>query len=168
VIFEPKDVFTKLEFDKVLLLLEKHCLTEMTAELVRDLQPVQDFQILDSLLKETRDMKLALEKNDRFPIATFEEIRPDLKLLDIEGYTLTAESFKQIVTVLYVVRDIFKYFSGQRKEIYPKLYDIIRTLHFDENLIKAINTVFDDKGEIRPDASPELVKIRKATLNFVK
>jgi DNA mismatch repair protein MutS2 len=167
-IFEPKDVFTKLEFDKVLQLLEKHCLTEMTAELVRDLQPVHDFKILDILLKETRDMKLALEKNDRFPIQTFSEIRPDLKLLEIEGYTLTSESFKQIVTVLYVVRDIFKYFSGQRKEIYPKLFDVIRPLHFDENLIKAINTVFDDKGEIRPDASPELIRIRKDTSNKLR
>jgi DNA mismatch repair protein MutS2 len=163
--FEPKDVFTKLEFDKVLQLLEKHCLTEITAALVRELKPVTDFHTLDLLLKETRDMKLALEKNDRFPIATFAEIRDDLKLLSIEGYTLTADSFKQIVTVLYLVRDIFKYFSGQRKEIYPKLFDIIRALHFDENLIKAINTVFDDKGEIRPDASPELVRIRRETSN---
>ncbi|MEO6758552.1 MAG: endonuclease MutS2, partial [Saprospiraceae bacterium] len=104
----------------------------------------------------------ALEKNDRFPIAAYVDIRADLKLLDIPGYTLLAESFQGILRILFILRDVFKYFAGgAKKEIYPRLYDLIRPLTFDEDLIKAITTVFDDKGEIRPDASPELMRIRR-------
>ncbi|HOY04265.1 MAG TPA: Smr/MutS family protein [Saprospiraceae bacterium] len=160
--FEPKDVFKKLEFDKVLDLLEKEALTPMGGEVLRHISPETDFAVIDRGLREVREFKLALEKNDRFPIEAFPDISSDLKLLDIEGYTLQAESFQGVLRVLFVTRDIFKFFSGgAKKEIYPKLYDHIRELSYDEGLAKAIAAVFDDKGEIRPDASPELMRIRK-------
>jgi DNA mismatch repair protein MutS2 len=160
--FEPKDVFRKLEFDKVLDLLEKEALTPMAAAHLQRIAPGTDFQKIDLELRETRDFKLALEKNDRFPLAAFPDVSPDLKLLEIEGYTLQAESFQGILRILFLVRDIFKFFAGgAKKEIYPKLYDITRPLSYDEGLAKAITTVFDDKGDIRPDASPELMRIRR-------
>ena len=160
--FEPKDVFRKLEFDKILDLLEKEALTPMAAEVLRDISPNTSFAEIDLALRETRDFKLALEKNDRFPMESFPDIRPDLKMLEIEGYTLQAESFQGILRILFLMRDVFKFFAtGPKKEIYPKLYDITRPLSYDEGLIKAIAAVFDDKGEIRPDASPELMRIRR-------
>ena len=161
-VFEPKDVFQKLEFDKVLELLEKEAFTPLAAEELRTIQPGTSFATIDQQLREVREFKLALEKNDRFPLASYQDIRPDLKLLDIDGYTLQTESFQGILRVLFMMRDVFRYFAGgAKKEIYPKLYDVIRALTFDESLIKAITAVFDDKGEIRPDASPELMRIRR-------
>lgn len=160
--FEPKDVFRKLEFDKVLDLLEKEALTPMAAEELRAIAPSTDFKAIDLQLREVREFKLALENNDRFPLAAFPDIRPALKMLDIEGYTLQAESFQGILRILFSLRDIFKFFAGgAKKEIYPKLYDITRPLSYDEGLIKAITAVFDEKGDIRPDASPELMRIRR-------
>ncbi len=163
-LFEPRDVVQKLEFDKVLDLLEKEALTPMAAERLRALTPGLDFHELDLRLRETREFKLALEKNDRIPIAAFQDIRADLRLLEVDGYTLQAESFQAILRILLVMRDMFRFFGGgAKKEIYPKLYDIMRPLSFDEGLIKAILAVFDDKGDIRPDASAELQRIRRET-----
>jgi DNA mismatch repair protein MutS2 len=160
--FEPKDVYRKLEFDKVIDLLEKEAHTVMAAEELRNLEPSIRFDEIDLQLREVREYKMALEKNDRFPLETFYDVRPDLRMLEIEGYTLQMESFQQILRILMMMRDIFKYFgSGPKKDIYPKLYDIIRPLSFDDGLIKAIMAVFDEKGEIRPDASPELMRIRR-------
>ncbi|MBL7828647.1 MAG: Smr/MutS family protein [Saprospiraceae bacterium] len=168
-IFEPKDVQAKLEFDKVIDLLEKEALTPMAAERVRALRPDIDFKKIDLELRETRDYKLALEKNDRFPLQSFPDIRPELRMLEIEGYTLQMESFQGILRILTIVRDIFKYFgAGPKKDIYPKLFDLIRPLSFDEGLIKAINSVFDEKGDLRPDASPDLMRIRKETLQKIR
>jgi DNA mismatch repair protein MutS2 len=160
--FEPKDVFRKLEFDKVLDLLEKEALTPMAAEQLRQVAPSTDFVAIDLQLREAREFKLALEKNDRFPLEAFPDILPDLKMLEVAGFTLQAEPFQGILRVLVVARDIFKFFAtGVKKEIYPKLYDIARAHSYDEGLAKAINAVFDEKGEIRPDASPELQRIRR-------
>jgi DNA mismatch repair protein MutS2 len=168
-IFEPKDVVRKLEFDKILDLLIKEAITPLAVERIEGLLPTTNFEKIDLALRETRDFKLALEKNDRFPLQSFADIRPDLRMLEIDGYTLQTESFQGILRILFNIRDIFKYFAGgAKKEIYPKLYDVIRPITFDEGLIKAINTVFDDKGEIRADASPELMRIRRSIQQKIK
>lgn len=161
--FEPKDVSRKLEFDKILDLLEKEALTPMAAEHLQALTPSIDFGEIDLRLREVREFKLALEKNDRIPLAVFADIRPDLRMLDIDGYTLQADSFQKILQILFNFRDLYKFFAGVKKEIYPKLYDILRPLSYDEGLAKAIHAVFDEKGELRPDASPELMRIRRET-----
>lgn len=159
--FEPRDVFRKLEFDKVLELLEKEAMTPMAAEQLLALMPSTAFSQVDIWLREVREFKLALEKNDRFPLENYADIRPDLRMLEIAGYTLSAEVFQHILRILLVMRDIFKFFTSLKKEICPKLYDIIRPLSFDESLIRAISSVFYEDGEIRPDASPELIRIRR-------
>lgn len=167
--FEPKDVSRKLEFDKILDLLEKEALTHMAAEVLRETAPMTEFDRIDLSLREIREYKLILEKNDRFPLESFPDIRADLKMLEKEGYTLQAESFQGIWRILLLTRDVLKFFStGPKKEIYPKLYDITRPLAFDEGLIKAIAAVFDEKGDIRPDASPELMRIRRETQQKVR
>jgi len=168
-IFEPKDVFRKLEFDKVLDLLEKEALTPMAAETLRAIEPLTDFLKIEQSLRETREFKLMLENRDRFPLETFPDIQPDLKMLDIDGFTLQAEAFQGILKVLIMMRDVFKFFAGgAKKEIYPKLHDLTRGLSNDEGLMKAITAVFDEKGGIRPDASPELMRIRRDTQQKIR
>lgn len=161
-VFEPKDVFQKLEFDKITELLVREAHTPMAAEILAATTPSDDFHFIDGRLREVRDLKLALEKNDRFPLEAFADISNDLRMLDIEGYTLQTESFQAILRILLLMRELFRYFAGPKKEIYPKLYEVLRPLTFNEGLVKAINVVFDEKGEIRPDASPELMRIRRA------
>ena len=163
--FEPRDVLQKLEFDKIIELLQKEVLTPLAAERLKDLGPVTDYNWVDLRLRETAEFKLTLEKNDRFPLGVFDDISEELGMLSIEGYTLQPDYCKQLLRVLFLTRDIFRYFSsGQKDEIYPRLYDIVRQHRFDEELIKAIDAVFNEEGEIRPDASPELQRIRKSAI----
>jgi DNA mismatch repair protein MutS2 len=160
--FEPRDVLKKLEFDKVIELLEKEAITPMAADILRNLLPDTSYTRIDLRLREVRDWKLALEKNDRIPLAAFSNISPDLHLLAVDGYTLQAESFQGILQVLLNVRDLFRFFAQTvKREIYPKVYDHLRPLSYDEGLAKAIMAVFDEQGDIRPDASPELQRIRR-------
>jgi DNA mismatch repair protein MutS2 len=159
--FYPSDLFEKLEFDKLLDLAQRECFTPMAAARIMELRPMTDFDTIDLALKQVREMKLGLEKNDRFPLVRFEDFRADIAYLNKEGYTLSVETYQSILQVLVAMRDIFKYFHGQKKEIYPNLYQVVRHLTIDEILIAAINRVFDDKGNVRSDASPELVTVRR-------
>lgn len=160
-IFEPRDVFQKLEFDKILELLEKEALTPLAAERLQALTPTTKFEQIDRWLRETKEYKLTLEKNDRLPLEVYSDIRQDLRMLAIDDYTLGAEAFQRLLRIMLNMRDLFKFFSGVKKEIYPNLYEQVRMLSFDEGLISAISQVFDDDGEIRPNASPDLIRIRR-------
>lgn len=157
----PKDIYEKLEFDKVLELLEKECLGEQGREVVAQIRPYDDPDRINLLLKEVNEMKLSMEKNDFFPIKAYFSVTEELRMLEVEGYVLPEDGLKRINIVLLFIRAIFRYFNATRRDTYPTLYKIIRKLSFDDSLIKSIEAVIDAEGNIKPDASPELMKIRR-------
>ncbi len=159
---EPKDLYEKLEFNKVIELLEEACLGEQGREAVHQIVPLDDRLAIERLLEEVKEYKLTIEQNDPFPIKTYFEITEDLRMLEIVDFVLPEEGFRRINIVLLFVRDMVRFFNAARRLIYPALYDIIRPVPFDESLLEAIERVIDEDGNIRPDASPKLLKIRKS------
>ena len=158
---EPKDLLGKLEFDKIITLLDKECLGELGRQAVHRLPFMTDLNEIEQRLREVAEYKLSLSKNDHFPLSQYEDLAEDLKMLDIEGYVLPQDGFVRINAVLVIFGGIFRFFTPDRQKIYPSLYDIIRAAHHDPALHSAIGRVFDENGDIRPDASPGLLTIRR-------
>ncbi len=158
---EPKDLCEKLEFDKIIALLDKECLGELGRAAIHHLPFLTDVQAIERLLREVLEYKLSLSKSDHFPLSSYEDLAEDLKMLDIEGYVLPEDGFRRINSVLVIIADVFRFFTPDRQKVYPHLYDIIRPVNFDPQLNAAIGRVFDENGEIRPDASPALQTIRR-------
>jgi DNA mismatch repair protein MutS2 len=159
---EPRDVFQRLEFDKVLELIAQECMGELAKEAALKLRPGANLKFISARLREAREMKRTLEHNDRIKIPVYHDISEDLRMLEIEGFVLAEDSLRRINTILVAVAGIYDFFSDMRREIYQALYAIIRETHFDKTLILEIDRVVDPEGNIRPDASPELSRIRKA------
>ncbi|HMQ45940.1 MAG TPA: endonuclease MutS2 [Saprospiraceae bacterium] len=157
----PRDLFEKLEFDKILELLEKESQGDLGKEKLKALRPITDVALIEKNLDEVDEFKLSLERPERIPVSAYYSISEDLKMLELEGYVLPEEGLRRINLILLFTRDIFKFFSAKNRELYPHLYNIIRILSFDDTLIAAIEKVIDENGDIRPDASPELQRIRK-------
>lgn len=158
---EPKDLCEKLEFDKIISLLENECLGELGRNAIRHLPFLTDVKTIEQRLREVSEYKLSLSKNDHFPLSTYEDLAEDLKMLNIEGYVLPEEGFRRINDILVIIGNIFRFFTPERQQLYPTLFDIIRPVSFDPALNAAIGKVFDENGEIRPDASPALQTIRR-------
>ena len=159
---EPRDVFQRLEFDKVLELIAQECMGDLAKEATMKLKPSANLKYISSRLREAREMKRTLEHNDRIKIPVYHDISEDLRMLEIEGFVLPEDSLRRINTILVTVAGIYDFFSDMRREIYQALYSIIRETHFDKTLILEIDRVVDPEGNIRSDASPELSRIRKA------
>ena len=159
---EPKDLYERLEFDKVIELLEKECLGELGVQAIQNLTLETEVAKIEKQLTEVTEYKLSFDENDAFPLATYEDLSEDVRHLNVEDAVLSIEGLQRINAVLMNVQSIFRFFKSERKEIYPSLFDIIRPIEFDAELIKEIDKVIDEKGEIRPNASPELMKISNA------
>jgi DNA mismatch repair protein MutS2 len=162
---EPNNLLEKLEYDKIIALLDRECLGELGRAAIHRLPFMTDVAEIERKLKEVNEYKLSLSKNDHFPIASYEDLAEDLKMLEIEGYVLPEEGFVRLNAVLVIMADVFRFFSPERQQIYPSLYDIIRPVNFDPALHAAIGRVFDENGDIRPDASPALMTIRREITN---
>lgn len=160
-LLEPKDVFEKLEFDKVIELVVRECLGALGQEAARSLKPIHAKERIERLLLEVSELKLSMTENDHFPLKVYEDIAEDLKMLAVENYVLSVEGLQRVNVTMRSVKNILKFFTNTRKEIYPHLFDIVREVNFDNELIKAIDAIIDEEGDIRPDASPTLQSIRR-------
>lgn len=158
---EPGDIYDKLEFDKIIDLLEGSCYGERGRVAVQELKPSTDLEQIDRWLAEVDEFKRTLERRDNFPIGAYQEIAEELRMLEIEGFVLPEEGLQKLNVLLLFIRDIYRFFTVERQEAYLALYDIIRPIEFNEELLQAIEQVIDEDGNIRPDASPELQKIRR-------
>lgn len=162
---EPKDLFEKLEFDKILALLVNECYGLLGKQAVHQLPMMTDVAAIERCLNETWEYKITIEQNDHFPLSGYEDLAEDLKYLHIEDYVLPEDAWRRILNVLQITGDIFRFFDKDRKEIYPHLFDIIRPIDYDPTLAKAIQRVFDEEGNIKPNASPTLSKIRSQIIS---
>ena len=116
---EPKDLYEKLEFDKILALLEKECYGALGQAAVRELSFMTDLALIERKLKETEEYKLSIEQNDHFPLAAYEDLAADLKLLRIIDYVLPEEAWKRIHNVLSLTGAVFKFFNPERQKFTP-------------------------------------------------
>lgn len=168
VLLEPRDIFTSLEFDKVLELVAVRCLGQLGEDEVRGIVPMTNVELIERRLDEVNEYCIALAENDHFPIHAYEDIAEDLKMLGVENYVLPIEGLQRIHKILSFMRGAFRFFNKGRQSAYHVLYDIIRKIDFDQDLITAIDKVVDEEGNIKPNASPQLLRIKKLQSSKLK
>lgn len=165
----PEDSVASLEYDKVLELLAKKSMGDLGREALLKLKPNADIHRIQQGMNEVEEYRLGVIENDYFPISSYEDISEDLRMLEVDGFVLPVEGLQRIHHILTFIRRVFRFFrSATRQETYHHLYKILSTLNFDQDLIKAIDKVVDDEGNIRPDASGELLRIRKLIISKQK
>ncbi len=161
----PEDIYEKLEFDKVLELLEGYCYSPLGKEYVKRIKIIAEVDKLKKKLRQVHEFKMMLmEEIQDFPSENYLDLHQELKLLEIENYALNEEQIFRIAKVLKTMQDILYYFEkdeGERMEMYPELAELLEDLQFEKHLGAAIKEVMDEEGKMKPSASPELMRIRR-------
>lgn len=88
----PKDLYQKLEFDKVVERLQAYCLGELGQAYFAELSLSQNPQEIERSLQESFEFLQSYEHNHNIPLRVYHSIEADLKMLRIEGYVLSVES----------------------------------------------------------------------------
>ena len=159
---EPKDLFQRLEFDKVLLLIEQECQGELGKAAALQIKPGANLERIETKLKETREMRRAIEYNDRMHIPAYADLQEDLQLLEIQDYVLPEDGLRRLNVSLVAVAGIYDFFTDTRREVYPAMYDIVRQIHLDKTLILGIDLAREAEWTVGVNGAPELARTRKA------
>lgn len=167
-LFEPKDLYESLEFNKILNLLEGACLGEPARAAVSRLPLETEPALIESKLLEVKELKLSMEEGDHFPIRAYESVDKELRMLEVVDFVLPIEGLQRLHHILSGMAGIVKFFTKGRQNTYPKLYRIVEDISFDPELEAAIDRVIDEEGKIKPDASSQLMKIRKLIVSKQK
>jgi len=132
---QPRDTYEKLEFDKVLILLEEKCNGEMSREMVREMKPSTGVREINRWLDEVAEFKQGTEEKNMFSIGAYDDISEELRMLQIEGYVLSESGLAKLNVLLLQAKGIFGYFkTDARKSKYEVLFGLVRKLHYEQEL----------------------------------
>ncbi|MEZ4853642.1 DNA mismatch repair protein MutS [Flavobacterium sp.] len=156
-----KKTVQDLEFDTILQTISAYCNTEMGKEKVLAILPFKNKNELLANLQQTSEYQASFTNNNAIPNHGFETIFSELQFLGIENSFLEANSFKKIGHITETTTVLVKYFK-KFSDYYPELHKKATEIALEKSITLAIETVFDKYGEIKNNASPDLVHIRKS------
>jgi DNA mismatch repair protein MutS2 len=153
-------VIRDLEFDLVRLMLHDFCMGDTARLRTVDLTPMCEKKQVVRALNEANELKRIRTEEHGFPALEFKEMAGEIRTLRIADAVLPEESFKVLVDASVLVNAMLVFFD-KREEDFPYLVEHYAQVYHTTEITEAIHQVFDVRGKVRDDASPELYKIRQ-------
>lgn len=155
-----------LEFHTILQTISERCNTEIGMEKALQIQPFKSKEILFAELAYTNEYVASFSNNNALPNHGFETVTADLKLLAIEDSFLELIAIKKILDLSKSTNEYLK-FLKKFSDYYPELYKKSIQIEFTPYVTKSIEEIVNKFGEIKDNASPDLVNIRRS-INVVR
>lgn len=155
-----KKTLQDLEFNTILDTISAYCTTELGYQKAQEILPFKNKSELLANLKQTSEYVASFTNNNAIPNHGFETISNELKFLGIKDSFLEAPSFKKIAVLTENTQVLVKYFK-KFEEYYPELSKKASEITIEKQILQSIQQVFDKYGEIKNNASSDLVYIRK-------
>ena len=157
----PRHILTSLEFEKVLVIVRDYCLGPFGREAFDKPVWYTDAALLNVQLNRVASFKQILESQSPLSLSEYDSIGEELAFLRTEGYVLSIEALQRIDGIIKNLELILSYFKGERKKIYASLAVLTDGMDIPDALRLGLEKILDKNGEIRPDASPALLRINK-------
>ncbi|MCS7197998.1 MAG: endonuclease MutS2 [Candidatus Bipolaricaulota bacterium] len=141
-----------LEYTKLKELIKSFACSELGRELIHNLRPSADLQTVQRELDRVEELRIALLEED-LSVEAFEDIRPVLQRAH-QTTALHGGEFLAIAKALFQMRRLRERLLKLAR--FPTLRELGERIQVFRELEENISRVFDDKGEIRPTASPRL------------
>ena len=154
----PDNALDKLGFTEIKQHIQAHCISEMGRDMVGKIQFMSNYEQILKFLHQTSEFKNILTSDQSLPIQSFYDIKKLADKTRVEGVFLTEEEFYQVHTSLLTVFAVIYYFE-QRKGVYPKLEALFENLTLEKSILRNIESVIDDKGKIKHNASAKLSEL---------
>jgi DNA mismatch repair protein MutS2 len=149
-----------LEFHQITDWLLQYVIEKSAALKISHLKPSNNFNQLEFDLKQLNELKTIRISNETFPALDFEELKDEIRLLNIQNSVISVEGFRRIHQASELINRFLLFFDS-RKDRYPLLEMILSSCEHNEEINKKIEQVFDRSGEIKDDASPLMTEIRQ-------
>jgi DNA mismatch repair protein MutS2 len=155
-----------LQFPTVLETISEICNTDIGKQKALAITPFKDKESLMKALLQTSEYVSSFQNNNAIPNHGFDAITHEIRFLAIEDSFLEVGSFRKIATISSTVNFLLNYFK-KFDDYYPNLNSRALQVEFTKDIIAKVDEVVDKYGEIKDNASPDLLNIRR-NMNTVR
>jgi DNA mismatch repair protein MutS2 len=153
-------VLEKLEYSKILGYIARYCSTEIGKENVLASVPFNDIQTAVYEGKLVTEAKEILIRSIPPPLEYVPDLREILAQSTIENSVLESKKILEILRLAVISRNLANFIKSN-SETAPEIYIISRNLFVDKVFEHNIQKVITENGEVKENASSELLSIRK-------
>ncbi len=151
----------KLEFDKVRQRVLRYAGSDPGRESLRTMSVMVSPREIREELARVTEIKRLLEQEEPLPIDGIHAIGEALSKTAVEGMVLLPRELLHVSLTMKAAR-LTRSFVSRRKDGFPLLWQIAEPLCADKILEFNIDHAVDESGAVRPDASRELLAIRRS------
>ena len=155
-----------LQFPTVLETISSICNTDIGKQKALEITPFKEKELLMNALMQTSEYIASFQNNNAIPNHGFDAITYEIKFLAIEDSFLEVGSFRKIATISETVNTLLQYFK-KFDDYYPYLNTKASQVEFTKVIIQKVDEIVDKYGEIKDNASPDLLNIRR-DMNLVR
>lgn len=127
---------------------------------LQKLIPITRFSSIESELKKVNELRAIKINGEPFPSLDFEELTVEISLLPVQNAVLTLEGYLRIARASELTNAVIHFFS-KRTNDYPLLSGLLENVSITNEIVDAINLVFDKAGNVKDEASKLLAEIRQ-------
>ena len=149
-----------LQFPTVLETISAICNTDKGKQKALEIIPFREKEQLMQSLWETYEYVSSFQNNNAVPNHGFESVSYEIKFLGIEDSFLESGSFRKIAALSETVNILLQYLR-KFDDYYPNLNKKASEVTLTKEIIQKIDEVVDKYGEIKDNASNELLHIRR-------
>lgn len=166
----PKNIEQKLGFDSIRQWLQDACISPLGEDFVKKLKFSDDFSTIQKRLQQVDELTRFLQLEPGFPTQNYLDMRQALDLAAVPGTYLDEDQFFGIKLSLHTIHQIVQLFAQTEPGSFPMWQDLVQQAQRPEAtptkvewlpIIQKIDQTFDERGQVRDNASPELYDIRR-------
>ncbi|MDP2690670.1 MAG: hypothetical protein Q8P48_11240, partial [Deltaproteobacteria bacterium] len=150
-----------LEFPAVLHELASFTMTAPGRARALALRPLPDRAAIDGAFAEFLEMSGIIKAEGTLPLGGVSELAPLFKKAEPAGAYLLPEDLMLVKGNLYAAKGLKAFINTSFSRVYPRTSVMLEGLSSQKELLSSLERVLDEKGEIKDDASAELLRIRK-------
>ena len=168
----PENFEQKIEFHKIRQLVDSFCMSSLGKEKTSEMHFSTSFEEIDRWLSQTAEFVRILEEEENFPADHFYDVRPVLRRLTVEGSWIDQHAlfeFRRSLLTIYAITAFLRRDEDKNPK-YPHLLSLAANVVVYPDIIKKIDAILDDFGQIKDTASPQLADIRRrlaSTINSI-
>ncbi|MDR1199317.1 MAG: Smr/MutS family protein [Prevotellaceae bacterium] len=162
----PDTYEAKIGFDKIRNMVETYCVTKLAKQKLHDAEFLSDYDFVSIRLKQTGEMQTILKLEDNFPECAYVDIIDFLKKVTVGGTYMLAAELLDLAKAMHSAKDIVAWFKKCDEQKYPELKKITGQITVFPAVLSKIEEIINRFGQVKDNASPELMRIRKTIANY--
>jgi DNA mismatch repair protein MutS2 len=151
----------KLEFEKVRHRVLRYASSDPGRESLARMRILTSLTDIRNTQAMVSEMKRLLEREEPLPLDGVHAVHEAVGKAAVDGMTLQPRELLHIALTLTAAR-LVRSFAQKRREDFPRIWEMAEPLYTDKVLEFNIGHAVDETGAVRPDASRELLTIRRA------